>query len=253
MPVENKWTSEQLEKLSIPKLNMALWELDGWKPCRQRPRTWSYECGGARRYTHEMPNYASCHQTCYQKICSLEGDDRSLYADHLSLLCPVPLDKSAETAWEREWFVHIASPFKRTIALILTKQASVPVGDSKTKNEKSLTLESILKPSHFLSRPMNSLLQESEAETIAWNIMIIRDRLGGKWSLTLEEYRIERKKDGRYNTREEIYFEKVYPLIKDPSGAMTFAPAWARAAKEAIDQQTKKKAREQTNEHKERN
>lgn len=90
-----------------------------------------------------------------------------------------------------------------------------------------------LRPSHFKSDPMGSVLQNSESETIACNIMRIRARLGDRWELTWEEYKREREKDGSFSDMEEGYFNKVMPLIADPIGAISFAAGWARAAREA--------------------
>ena len=87
-----------------------------------------------------------------------------------------------------------------------------------------------LLPSHFKSFPFGSVLQnsESESETVAANTMVIRARLGDRWEMTWE-----RKKDGSFSDMEEGYFKKVMPLIADPIGAISFAPGWARAAREA--------------------
>lgn len=90
-----------------------------------------------------------------------------------------------------------------------------------------------LLPSHFKSDPFGSVLQNSESETIARNIMKIRTRLGDRWELTWEEYKREREKDGGFSWCEEKYFNDVMPLIADPIGAISFAPGWARAAREA--------------------
>jgi hypothetical protein len=90
-----------------------------------------------------------------------------------------------------------------------------------------------LKPSAFISAPMGSVLQKSEAETIAANIMAIRVRLGDRWPLTWLDYKRERQKDGEFTMTEKGYFEEVYPLIEDQIGAISFAPAWARDARKA--------------------
>lgn len=90
-----------------------------------------------------------------------------------------------------------------------------------------------LKPSHFCDYPWSSILQKSEAETIACNIMKIRRRLGDKWELTWEEYQTERKKDGHYSELEESYFNEIMPLIPDAIGAISFSGSWAAAARAA--------------------
>ncbi len=90
-----------------------------------------------------------------------------------------------------------------------------------------------LKPSHFCDFPWESLLQKTEAEVIACNIMKIRRRLGDEWQLSWEDYERERKKDGGYSWMEKGYFEQVMPMIPDAIGAISFSKSWAEAAREA--------------------
>lgn len=92
-----------------------------------------------------------------------------------------------------------------------------------------------LKPSHFCSFPWESLLQKSECETIARNIMVIRKRLGDKWDLSWTEYKKEREKDGGYSWAEKDYFKEVMPLIRDAIGAISFSRSWADAARKATN------------------
>lgn len=90
-----------------------------------------------------------------------------------------------------------------------------------------------IKPSSFSSFPFESLLQKTEAEVIALNIMKIRKRLGDNWKLTWEEYERERLKDSGFNWMEKAYFEEVMPLIPDAIGAISFSKSWAEDARKA--------------------
>ena len=58
-----------------------------------------------------------------------------------------------------------------------------------------------LKPSDFMgAHPFDSLMQKSESETIARNIMAILGRTGNKFRLlNWDEYKKERLKDGNFN------------------------------------------------------
>jgi len=64
------------------------------------------------------------------------------------------------------------------------------------------------RPSDFTVQPWGSVLQKSEAETIAANIMVILKRTGDEWrSLTWDEYKTERLKDGSFTEGEKVYFD----------------------------------------------
>ena len=80
---------------------------------------------------------------------------------------------------------------------------------------------------------MGSILQKSESETIASNIMRIRARRGDSWELSWADYKREREKDGSFSMIEKPYFEEVIKLIPDAIGAISFAPSWARDARKA--------------------
>lgn len=92
-----------------------------------------------------------------------------------------------------------------------------------------------LKPSVFAERPRESVLQKTELEIVAQNIMKIRKRLGDKWPLTKEEYESERKKDGGFGYLEASYFDDVIKLIPDAVGAISFSATWAESARKALN------------------
>ncbi len=82
-------------------------------------------------------------------------------------------------------------------------------------------------PSDFTNEPWNSILQKSEAETIARNVMVILKRTGNTWrELSDEEYEEERKKDGRYTTSELKYLAQVRPYTISPEMASKFSKDW---------------------------
>ncbi len=92
-----------------------------------------------------------------------------------------------------------------------------------------------LKPSHFLDQPMNSTLQNSESETVARNIMVIRKQLGNTWPLTWKKYKKARVEKGAdFSEIERDYFVDVIKLIPDALGAIAFAPSWAAAARKVL-------------------
>lgn len=85
-----------------------------------------------------------------------------------------------------------------------------------------------MKPSNFKEQPYDSVLQKSECETIARNIMVILHRTGNEWrELDWEEYMAERKKDGGFSHSEREYFDRVIPYCKSAELAKSFSPKWA--------------------------
>ena len=84
------------------------------------------------------------------------------------------------------------------------------------------------KPSDFTNDPMGSVLQKSEAETIAQNIMVILKRTGKEFrELSFEEYKREREKDGDFHIIEKKYFEQIIGYCKSPDTAKLFSKRWA--------------------------
>ena len=86
-----------------------------------------------------------------------------------------------------------------------------------------------MKPSEFKNHPWNSVLQSSECETIAANIITILKRTGDNFRpLTYDEYKYERLKDGNYSGIEEGYFNKVIDYFKSSDTALLFSKNWNR-------------------------
>lgn len=87
-------------------------------------------------------------------------------------------------------------------------------------------------PSNFLGFPMGSVLQKSEAETIARNIMVILERTGNKFrKLTWDEYKKERMKDGGFSEGEKKYFDDVIDYCKSGDTAKLFCKDWYEPTK----------------------
>jgi len=85
----------------------------------------------------------------------------------------------------------------------------------------------IMKPSNYVGYPWSSILQKSECETIAQNIMIILKRTGNKFrDLPWSEYASERKKDGNFTESEKQYFDKVIDFCKSGDTAKLFCSGW---------------------------
>ncbi len=84
------------------------------------------------------------------------------------------------------------------------------------------------KPSDFTKYPWNSVLQNSESETVARNIMVILTRTGNRFRpLAWEGYKNERLKDDKFSEREEAFFNKVIDYCKSPETASKFSSEWA--------------------------
>ncbi len=92
-----------------------------------------------------------------------------------------------------------------------------------------------LRPGDYTTRPMYSV-----AERIARNIMAILARAGNEWrSLSWEEYRTERQKDGNFSEEERPHFDQVSKYCESAEDANLFfsagSPALSVAAKGAIE------------------
>lgn len=84
-----------------------------------------------------------------------------------------------------------------------------------------------MKPSNYTTHPWNSVLQNSESETIAVNIMVILKRTGDTFrDLSWEEYKEERLKDKNFSEREKNYFDKVIDYCKSSETAKLFSKSW---------------------------
>lgn len=87
----------------------------------------------------------------------------------------------------------------------------------------------MLQPKNFLSHPYNSVMNNSEHETVARNIMVLLDRTGGVFRpLSWEEYKAERQKDGNFSEAEKYYFDRVAGFCVAAESAMAFCPGWCR-------------------------
>jgi hypothetical protein len=91
-----------------------------------------------------------------------------------------------------------------------------------------------VKPNNFLSQPMSSIQNKSEAETVARNIMVILSATGNRFRrLSWEEYKSARLRDGSFTEAEQVYFEKVWPYTVSAEKAAMFSPVWGRAGSAA--------------------
>lgn len=86
------------------------------------------------------------------------------------------------------------------------------------------------KPSNYLGYAMGSILQNSESETIARNIMVVLSKMGDTFKeLTFEQYSEARRADGaseRDMMLEKPYFEKVSPHCVSAETADAFCKGW---------------------------
>lgn len=86
-----------------------------------------------------------------------------------------------------------------------------------------------MKPSDFTNYPWNSILQKSECETVAQNIMKILKRTGNKFrALSFNEYKTERLKDSNFTEGELSYFDQVNDYCTDGESALRFCSNWAK-------------------------
>ena len=88
-----------------------------------------------------------------------------------------------------------------------------------------------LKPSMLTMHPFKSITKKCEAETVAQNIMVILKRTGDVFrTLTWEEYKEERLKDGHFSEAEHEYFDEVIEFSKTANVAILFSPTWRNVA-----------------------
>jgi len=83
------------------------------------------------------------------------------------------------------------------------------------------------KPSDFTNFPWDSVLQKTESEVVAQNIMKILERTGNEFKeLQWDQYKEERLKDKNFSEAEKIYFQKVTKYCESSSLARTFSNSW---------------------------
>ncbi len=86
-----------------------------------------------------------------------------------------------------------------------------------------------MKPSNFCSTPFDSVLKNSECETVARNIMMILSRTGDEFRLlSWDEYKEHRTKDGNFTESEKQYFDRVVGFCVSAESAKAFCQSWAK-------------------------
>lgn len=100
-------------------------------------------------------------------------------------------------------------------------------------------------PSNYCSHPLSSILQKTEPECVARNIMIILKRTGNVWrELSEQEYQLEREKDaatdnrGGYSSFELYWFRKVIEHCTSSDRADVFCKNWYRDTTDPVEKQT---------------
>ena len=85
-----------------------------------------------------------------------------------------------------------------------------------------------MKPSDFKGvQPWGSVMQKSEHETVANNVMTILRRTEDSFRpVSWEEYEKEREKDGNFSHDEKSFFDDVIKYFKSEDTARLFSPAW---------------------------
>lgn len=87
--------------------------------------------------------------------------------------------------------------------------------------------QKIMNPSDFTDYPWSSIMQKSEHETIACNIMVILKRTGNKFrKLSWKQYKQERLKDGNFSDGEKTFFNAVVDYCSSAKKAKSFSPSW---------------------------
>lgn len=82
-------------------------------------------------------------------------------------------------------------------------------------------------PKDFCTYPWGSVLESSECEFIALNVMRILNRTQGIFRpLNFEEYKFERLLDGKFSESEKYYFDKIISYCKSEDTAKLFSPEW---------------------------
>ena len=101
-------------------------------------------------------------------------------------------------------------------------------GINRFLNSQKIKLNEGMKPSEFAKiKPFSSVLQKSEAETVASNIMKILERTGDVFrKLPWEEYEEERLKDDDFLNVEKMYFIDAAKYTESADQAKLFSKAW---------------------------
>ena len=87
-----------------------------------------------------------------------------------------------------------------------------------------------MKPNNFKDQPSDSVLQKTEAEIIARNIMVILERTGNTFrELSWAEYAKERKADGNFTSSEWKHFDKAVRYCTSEETAKLFSEHWGKS------------------------
>ena len=82
-------------------------------------------------------------------------------------------------------------------------------------------------PAKFLKFPFGSVMNKSEHESIARNIMVILKRTKNEFrELPWNEYKIERLKDGGFSEGEKQFFDEVIMYCSQEEHALKFSKEW---------------------------
>jgi len=85
-------------------------------------------------------------------------------------------------------------------------------------------------PSHYLQRPVGSVSQNGDTETIARNIMAILSREGNQFrELSFDEYKLSRIQDGATEfavSAEKPHFDIAAPYCISAQRANDFCEGW---------------------------
>ena len=82
-------------------------------------------------------------------------------------------------------------------------------------------------PNDFLTFPWDSVTKNWESETVARNIISILSRTGNTWrTLSWDEYKNERLKDGSFSTSEKAQFDKVVHYCTSSEEAGKYSFVW---------------------------
>lgn len=85
-----------------------------------------------------------------------------------------------------------------------------------------------MKPSDLVGIfPFASIMQKSECETIAKNIIVIQSRIDNKFQLIdWDTYYVHRRKDGEFSDGEKKFYEMVAHLLTTEELVRKFSKYW---------------------------
>lgn len=182
------------------------------------------EFKGKDIFLHNQPEYDSSMFLDPSKI--------DVYFCSDAQLTKYEVDQKGVDAYFFTEVIHRLGCVQDELSFYIDHQKTLDRMKEMDEAEKIKKTRKRLNPSDFITNPYGSKLGDSQAETVAVNIMVFLKRIGDVWKkLSWEEYAFERRSDNpcleeKELNLEEEHFNKVISYCESAEKAKTFSISW---------------------------